>query len=242
LSVVNENFEIVDPQIESLIRGEGDYLDATELFLEDEFRDAFGISVADARELRGLYQDFQAGSINETELYSNLAVSFGLDRDIVEGVRMADNIAGGGTIDGAGIGFVVSQLGIDQEIDGATGINGFTRGLVVGLTTGNWLDLGVSIFSSLFGIGETKCQDPMEISQKHIRELVGWTLRAEETPLQIGVFRQEDVNYFNGLTDEGEGDPSIPNLVEMKYGPVESRANRGLFANQHMWNHIHIAY
>lgn len=242
ITVLNQNFELVDPQIESLIRGEGDYLDVTEMVFDDQFRDIFGISTSEAREIRDTYQSYRDGSIDERELYSSLAVGLGIDRDIVEGVVIAENYAAGGGIDGATIGYLVSQTGIDREIDGVTGINGFTRGLITGLTTGNWLDLGVSILGNLFGIGETKCQDPMEITQKHIRELVGWTLRAEEPPFQIGVFREEDINYFNGLTDEGEPDPNIPNLIEINYGPVEDRGNRGLFANKHMWNHIHIGY
>jgi hypothetical protein len=220
-----------------------DYLDMTEMFFDDEFQQFAGLTVGQARNIRDTYEAYSDGNLSEEDMYYNLASSMGIDRDLMESARITDTLISGGSLSTGGIGYLAYQIGIGEEIDDATGIQGFSRGLIVGLTTGNWLDLGVSVLGDLFGWGQTKCQDPTKITQKHIRELTGWALRAEETPLQIGVFREEDVNYFNGLTDDGsEDDPTRPNLIYEKYGPEEDRGNRGLFANNHMWNHIHIGY
>lgn len=244
ISVLNSNFEVVDPAVERVIRGENmDYLDMTEMFFDDEFQQFAGLTVSQARNIRDTYEAYSDGNLSEEDMYYNLASSMGIDRDLMESARITDTLISGGSLSTGGIGYLAYQIGIGEEIDDATGIQGFSRGLIVGLTTGNWLDLGVSVLGDLFGWGQTKCQDPTKITQKHIRELTGWALRAEETPLQIGVFREEDVNYFNGLTDDGsEDDPTRPNLIYEKYGPEEDRGNRGLFANNHMWNHIHIGY
>ncbi len=242
ISVLNSSFEVVDPAVVNVIEGDLDYLEMTEMFFDDEFQQFAGITVGQARQIRDIYQGFQNGNLEEGEFYTQLATSFGVDRDVVESARAAESIISGGEVGVGTIGYMAYQIGIGEEIDEATGIRGFSRGLIVGLVTQNWYELGVTVLSNLLGIGETKCQDPTEITREHIRELVGWTLRAEDLPLQIGVFREEDVNYYNGLSDEGEEDQDRPNLIYDKYGSLEERGNRGLFSNNHMWNHIHIGY
>jgi hypothetical protein len=112
------------------------------------------------------------------------------------------------------------------------------------LVTGNWAQLGYAVLADIFGWGEIKCQDPTEVTREHIRELVGWTLElpVETLPLQILLFREEDVNYFNGLDDQGEPTIEQPNLIYQKYGPLEDRGTRGLWTSIHMWNHLHLGY
>jgi hypothetical protein len=71
---------------------------------------------------------------------------------------------------------------------------------------------------------------------------LGQTLEAPNVPSQIAVYRQEDVNYYSGLKDNGDADLRLRNVLYDKYGPVYSRMYKGMFTLPWAFDHVHIGY
>lgn len=133
--------------------------------------------------------------------------------------------------------WLVGEFG--SKIDSALGVPGFTNALVTGLLTQNWIPMAMALLSSFFS---TRCQDPVTITRQHIRTLLGQTLEAPDVPSQIAVYRQEDVNYYSGLKDDGDTDLRLRNVLYEKYGPGYSRMYKGMFTLPWAFDHIHIGY
>jgi len=108
-----------------------------------------------------------------------------------------------------------------------------------GIFTGNWEALAFALLSSFFA---TRCQDPVKITREHVRLVLGQTLNAPDTPSQIATFRQEDINYYSGLRDDGEVDMRLRNMLYEKYGPVSMRVYKGMFTLPWSFDHVHIGY
>lgn len=128
---------------------------------------------------------------------------------------------------------------IGSSIDSALGVPGLTNALLIGIFTGNWTQLAFALLSSFFA---TRCQDPVKITREHVRLVLGQSLNAPDTPSQIATFRQEDVNYYSGLRDDGEIDLRLRNVLYEKYGPVSMRVYKGMFTLPWSFDHIHIGY
>jgi hypothetical protein len=133
--------------------------------------------------------------------------------------------------------WLIGEFG--SKIDSALGVPGFTNALVTGLLTQNWIPMAMALLSSFFS---TRCQDPVTITRQHIRILLGQTLEAPNIPSQIAVYRQEDVNYYSGLKDNGDVDLRLRNVLYEKYGPVYSRMYKGTFTLPWAFDHVHIGY
>lgn len=128
---------------------------------------------------------------------------------------------------------------IGSSIDSALGVPGLTNALLIGIFTGNWTQLAFALLSSFFA---TRCQDPVKITREHVRLVLGQSLNAPDTPSQIATFRQEDVNYYSGLRDDGEIDLRLRNILYEKYGPVSLRVYKGMFTLPWAFDHVHIGY
>ncbi|MCX6811278.1 MAG: hypothetical protein NT039_01095 [Candidatus Berkelbacteria bacterium] len=135
--------------------------------------------------------------------------------------------------------WLIGEFG--SKIDSALGMPGFTSALVTGLLTQNWIPMAMVLISKLFGFS-IHCQDPVAVTREHIRTLLGQTLEAPDVPSQIAVYRQEDVNYYSGLKDNGDADLRLRNVLYEKYGPVYSRMYKGMFTLPWAFDHVHIGY
>lgn len=133
--------------------------------------------------------------------------------------------------------WLIGEFG--SKIDSAIGVPGFTGALVTGLLTQNWLPMAVALLQSFFA---TRCQDPVAVTREHVRLVLGQSLNAPDTPSQIATFRQEDVNYYSGLKDNGDVDYRLRNVLYEKYGPVSLRVYKGMFTLPWAYDHIHEGY
>lgn len=139
------------------------------------------------------------------------------------------------------INWAIGEFG--SKIDSALGLPGFTSAAIACAIPPHigCVQLAMVFLNKIFGIGTT-CQDPVAITRQHIRTLLGQALNAPDTPSQIATYRQEDVNYYSGLKDNGEVDMRLRNILYEKYGPTSMRVYRGMFDLPSAFDHIHIGY
>ena len=136
---------------------------------------------------------------------------------------------------------ILNMAGIPLDIKDMAMLLGGANALnfVSGIITGKILDLGLGGFLG----GGMKCEDKKEAARKQIRTTIKQVLEVEPyPPLQIITLRKEDVNYFSGLTDEGDISEESLDILTEKYGKAETRGQKGMFFSPLMWDHIHFGY
>jgi hypothetical protein len=167
---------------------------------------------------------------------------FGFDLNAI--INIEQSIASGSTAMTGDPSIILINLalgGFGSEIDSTLGMPGFSSALVTGLLTQNWLPMAWVIVSKIFGFS-IHCQDPVKVTREHIRTVLGQALETATVPNQISTYRQEDVNYYSGLKDDGALDPRLRNKLYEKYGPTEKRGYRGMFTLPWAFDHVHMGY
>jgi len=243
-------------QIQNLVSKQGleNILNQGMSFIDSQLGFPLGSAQNLVSNLSGLAAGFNLGNIEKwaTAGFEHfISNEFGISPGTISSFNNALS-SGGNPLVLAGSAFM-GQFG--AGIDNSLGAPGFTNAVLMGLATGNWTQLAFlaadkifggmfgGIFGGMFGGG---CENPTKVARHHVRKLLKQALFAPELPNQIIAFRKEDMNYFSGLDPHDfyiNGDrPPLPDVAQDKYGPQESRINRGLFILPSMWDHLHLAY